>query len=110
MPSHDGNHSGGKGPDPGSLPSVVPQDRNFSRRISFFHLAAPDGSQRRPHATAQEESPCSSARGDNGDGGRGAPERAGRGRPEAGRLYRPLAIAAVDRGLASGIPNDFFAA
>src|SRR5271166_2950647 len=110
MPSHDGKYSSRRGPDPGSLPSAVSQDRDVSRRIRFFHLVAPDGGQRRPDAAAEKGSPRGSARGQHGDGRGVAPEGTGGGRPEIGWIYRPNAIAAFDRGSAAGISNDFFAA
>src|SRR5277367_4581985 len=110
MPSHDGQYGGGRGSDTGSFSAVVPQDWDFSRRICFFHLVAPDGGERRPDAVAKEGSPGGSARGNHGDGGRGAAEGTGGRRSEVGGFHRPDAVAAVDFGSASGIPDDFFAA
>ena len=56
MSLYDGKLGESRGSDSGSLSAVVSQDWNFSRRVSFFHLAAPNGSKRCPHAAAQEES------------------------------------------------------
>src|SRR5213595_2815912 len=56
MSSEDGQHGGSRGSDSGSFSAVVPKDRNFSRRVSVFHLVAPDGSERRPHAPAEKGS------------------------------------------------------
>src|SRR5580658_3685461 len=110
MPTHDGQYGGSRGSDPGSIPAVVPQDWNFSRRVGFFHMVAPDGGERRPDATAQEESARGSARGEHGDGRRVSTERARRRRPEISWISRPDAAAALDCGSASGLPNDLFTA
>src|SRR5579863_2594520 len=110
MPSHDGQYGSSRGSDPGSVPAVVPQDWNLSRRVGIFHLAAPDGGKRRPDAVAQEGTAGGSARREHRDGGRSAKEGTGRGRPAFGGIYRPDAVATIDRVSASGLQNDFFAA
>src|SRR5205814_7228232 len=75
MSSDDGQHGGSRGPDSGSFSAVVPKDRNFSRRVSVFHLVAQDGGERRPHAPAEKGAGLGVFGRDDRDGGGIAEER-----------------------------------
>src|SRR5262249_59018166 len=93
MPPHDGQHGRSRGPESGSFLAVVPEDRNFSRRISLFHLVAPDGGERRPDAAAEERSFRGPAGRDHGDRRGVAEEGTGSAGPVAGGGYRPAVTA-----------------
>src|SRR5436190_8610337 len=101
MPAHDGQHRRSRGPEPGSFPAVVPEDWNFSRRIGLFHLAAPDGGERRPDAAAEERTFRGPAGRDHGNRRGVAEERTGSAGPVAGRSSRPIAVATRGRGVTS---------
>src|SRR5213078_2642994 len=110
MSSDDGQHGGSRGPDSGSFSAVVPKDRNFSRRVSVFHLVAPDGSERRPHAPAEKGSGLGAFGRDDRNGRRIAEERTwGAGR-YARRLGRSIAVAESNRKSAARVSNGFCAA
>src|ERR1700737_857853 len=107
MPAYDGQHGGSRGSDSGSFSAVIPEDCHVSRRISLFHVAAPDGGQCCPNAVAKEESSRGSARRNAGKRRRGAQEGTGSARPAAGGLAGPVAAAASRRCAATGISKDF---
>src|SRR5207248_11221873 len=110
MSSDDGQHGGSRGPDSGSFSAVVPKDRNFSRRVSVFHMVAPDGSERRPHAPEEKGSGLGASGRNDRNGRRIDEERTWGAGSDATRHARWIAVANGNRKTAARVTNSLCAA